>query len=749
MELFKLFGTIAINNQDAIDGITQTTKSAEGSQSKMVSAFKKIGTAVVSYLAVDKIKDFGLSMIEASANAQAMASQFTQVFGDMEGQATESLSAIAEETGVLENRMKGSYTKIASFAKTSGMDTADALDLANRSMIAIADSSAFYDRTLEETTESLQSFLKGNYENDSALGISCTETTRNAKANELYGQSFNDLSEAQKQLTLLAMVEEANALSGAMGQASRESETWTNQTGNLKQAWTDMLAVLGEPVLQLVVPMITKIAEGISGLTEKFKEGNNPIETFQSKIATLKGWFQNIAEYASDKLEPIISNLKESFTAVKDALQPYIDKLAEYVTSGELVEDITNNIKECIDLVVEGYETLCGWIESVVGWFESASTWLTQHETELQMVAIAVGTLTTAIIAYNVAQGIKNAGGIVELAQLALLQVQIWGLTIAENAHTVATTIATGATTAFGVAVNFLTSPITLVILAIGALIAIGVLLAKNWDEIKAKATEIFQAISDWVSKKFEEVKQFFSDLASSAKAKLEEIKQFFVDAKTKITETFQNIGQWFGDRLSDIKNVFSGIGSWFSEKFQSAYNSITNIFSGLGTFFSNVWNKITGIFKNVGTTIGDAISGAVKGAVNKVLSGASNIINGFISAINFAIDVINAIPGVSISKLSELEVPQLAEGGILEKGEIGLLEGNGAEAVVPLHNNKKWISAVAEDMDSAMGGKSSEKLDKVVKLLEQLVEFMPELANISIILNNREFGRAVRQVNV
>ena len=86
-------------------------------------------------------------------------------FGDMESQASKSLQTIADNTGIAENRMKGSYTQIAAFAKTTGLDTSDALSLADRAMVAVADSAAFYDRSLEETTESLQSFLKGNYEN--------------------------------------------------------------------------------------------------------------------------------------------------------------------------------------------------------------------------------------------------------------------------------------------------------------------------------------------------------------------------------------------------------------------------------------------------------------------------------------------------------------------------------------------------------------------------------------------------------
>lgn len=283
MELFKLFGTIALDNSAANKGIDETTDNAEKAQGKISSAFKKIGGAVVTYFAASKIKDFGMACIDAAANAQAAESQFAQVFGDLEDQASESLSAIADSAGIVENRMKGSYTKIAAFAKTTGMETKDALNLADRALVAVADSAAFYDRTLEETTASLQSFLKGNYENDAALGLSCTETTRNAAANKLYGKSFQELSESQKQLTLLQMVEDANALSGALGQASRESDTWTNQTGNLKQAWTDFTAMIGAKVL----PIAVKVVKAISGAVEWLTENKEVLEKVGTVIAVV------------------------------------------------------------------------------------------------------------------------------------------------------------------------------------------------------------------------------------------------------------------------------------------------------------------------------------------------------------------------------------------------------------------------------------------------------------------------------
>lgn len=290
MELFKLFATIAIRNNEANDAIDNTTGKAEKSESQISSAFKKIGTAVVSYFAVDKIKDFGLACINAASDLEATSAQFSQVFGNLESTASTNLTKIADSTGVVENRMKGSYTKIAAFAKTTGMDTADALGLADRAMVAIADSAAFYDRTLEETTESLQSFLKGNYENDAALGLSCTETTRNAAANQLYGKSFKDLSEQQKQLTLLQMVEDANKLSGAMGQSARETDTWTNQTGNLKQAWQDLKANLGTTVLSTVVDIVKSLSEKVQNASEKFDEWKPKIEETVNKLKDVGNW---------------------------------------------------------------------------------------------------------------------------------------------------------------------------------------------------------------------------------------------------------------------------------------------------------------------------------------------------------------------------------------------------------------------------------------------------------------------------
>lgn len=647
MTLFELVGKIVIKNQEANDQMDETTDHASKASEGISGAFKKIGGAVATFFAVDKIKDFGLSCINAVADANAMNSQFSQVFGDIEDQASGSLSAIADSAGISENRMKGSFSKIASFAKTTGMDTESALALSERAMIAVADSAAFYDRSLEDTTESLQSFLKGNYENDAALGLSCTETTRNAAANALYGKSFNDLSESQKQLTLLQMVEDANAASGALGQAARESDTWTNQTGNLQQAWTDFQAVLGQPILEYAVSIVGWLAEKVGGLTEKFSTGTNPVQWFIDKIKDLKAWFEDVGGYASETFQPILSDLETAFNYVKDAVQPLIDKFVDYVTNGEYAEDITDRVKTVIDLLADAYENAVELVENIITGWQDAVTWAKEHETSVSLLAVAFGTLTAAIVAYNIAQAIKNAGGIVELAQLAALAIGLGALTVAETAHTVATTIATAATTAFNTALAFLTSPITLVIAAIGALIAISVLLYQNWDTVKAFCLDVWEKIKTGVTQTIDALAEWVVSTWEDIKT---ETSRVWNMVKTFISNVWEGIKTGVSNAINAVKttvtNIWNGIKSATSSAWNSIKSTVSSVVNGVKSTVSSVFNSL----KSTVTSVWNGIKTAITTPINTALTTVKDVVQKIKSAFDFSIKFDLKLPHISVS---------------------------------------------------------------------------------------------------
>lgn len=221
----------------------------------IVSGFQKLA---------DYAKDFASGTIEAAANANALASQMEQTFGALKGEADAAIGRVAKNSGILETRLQGAAAQIYAFARSSGGDAKESLQLMETALQAAADSAAYYDKSLDDTVETMQSFLKGNFANDAALGLSATETTRNAAATKLFRKEYNKLNEIQKQKVLLSMVTDAQKLSGAMGQAAREADGWENVQGNLNETVKQFQAQVGKPVLKNLIPIVQTITEKFS-----------------------------------------------------------------------------------------------------------------------------------------------------------------------------------------------------------------------------------------------------------------------------------------------------------------------------------------------------------------------------------------------------------------------------------------------------------------------------------------------------
>ena len=272
------------------------------------------------------IKDMAGDFIDAAASVKAEASQFSQTFGDFSDDATATIERVANKSGILDTRLNNLGTQIYAFARASGGNAEESMVLMEKALQATADSAAYYDRSLEDTAESLQSFLKGNYENDAALGLSATETTRNAAAMELFGQKFNDLTEIQKQQTLLQMVLDAQELSGAMGQAAREADGWENVQGNLNEAWRQFQANVGAPFLESLIPLVQNI-------TAAFQDWQNSVDwgAFSANVSSvLKFLVDN-----GNLIVSIITGIAAGFVAwnVSSMIMTVITAIKGFVTA--------------------------------------------------------------------------------------------------------------------------------------------------------------------------------------------------------------------------------------------------------------------------------------------------------------------------------------------------------------------------------------------------------------------------------
>lgn len=247
-------------------------------------------------------------------------------------------------------------------------------------------------------------------------------------------------------------------------------------------------------------------------------------------------------------------------------------------------------------------------------------------------------------------------------------------------------------------------------------------------------------------------IKQVVGVVASYFQEKMPAIQAFVRECFTDIKNLWNNnlkpaltaVGDFINNVLAPafkfvfehvvlpvVDAAFNGIGNLWRNTLkpllQGMLDFITGVFTGN---FAQAWQ---GLINAVA-----AVWNGIKEVVKAPLNAAIGIVNSFISKLN-GVKIPSWVPGVGGKTFSIPTVPYLAEGGILEKGQVGFLEGSGAEAVVPLHQNKQWISAVARDMDSAMGGTNG---SQTVALLQDILEVLETIAGTGMSLDTAAFIR-------
>ena len=186
------------------------------------------------------------------------------------------------------------------------------------------------------------------------------------------------------------------------------------------------------------------------------------------------------------------------------------------------------------------------------------------------------------------------------------------------------------------------------------------------------------------------------------------------------VTSVFEVAASWFNNTLiKPVTGLFNGLWNTFKTGATNAWEGVKKVFGSVATFFENIFTKAWTAVKNVFSTGGKIFDGIKEGIVDTF----TIIVNGLIKGINKIVEVpfkaingmLNKIRNVGIKGLKPFkklwdkdpisipQIPLLERGGILEKGQTGYLEGNGAEAVVPLENNKKWISKTAKDLKQSL----------------------------------------------
>ena len=386
-------------------------------------------------------------------------------------------------------------------------------------------------------------------------------------------------------------------------------------------------------------------------------------------------------ESAVAKFKTIFAPVVESFENLKESLKPFIDNIVENLkwfwdeilvpfgtwTISEIIPEFFNILAGVLDIlnpIIDVFQELGAWLwdgflQPIASWtggiivtvlgeiadvLSNIGDWMKEHKGVIEAITIVVGSFALAWGLVNGAMKIWNIG------------VGLWnsiGL------------IATGVTIGFTSAMKFLTGPIGLVIAAIGAVIAIVVLLIKNWDKVKEVASNVWNSVQ----------------------------------------ETWNKVATWFDvNVVQPVSNFFSDMWEGIKKSASDAWDWILGLFSKGGKVFSGIVGAIGDVFKK--------IVNSIIGGINKVIAIPFNKINGLLNKIR-DVEVLGFTPFDGFWGYNPLPVPRipmLAKGGIVDSATLAVIGERGKEAVMPLENNTGWISLLADKLAFRMpqGGNSS-----------------------------------------
>lgn len=281
-----------------------------------------------------------------------------------------------------------------------------------------------------------------------------------------------------------------------------------------------------------------------------------------------------------------------------------------------------------------------------------------------------------------------------------------WAQTAAMTAWNAICTVGTAVTTALGAAFTFLTSPIGLVVLAIAAVIAIGVLLYKNWDTVKEKAGQL----KDWVTGKFNELKENISKAVQAFADK-------FPAAFAFISSVFESWRQTVGNVISGVKQVFQGIIQFFTGVFtgdwQKALDGLKNIFSGAFKALSSLAMAPLNALKGVVTGAFNAIDVATGGKLTAIKQKASETWN---AVKETAGNVLTAAKDTITEKLSNIKAAYDSHGGGIQGVAAAAMEGV-----------KGYYTAGYTFINNLTGGKLDEVKAKFTEKLSSVKQTVSE----------------------
>ena len=350
MELFKLLGTIAIENDAAIKSINETTGEAEKAEGKMSKAFSKVGAVAV------KVAKAGV--IAGATATAAMTKMAVQSYADYEQLAGGVETLFKESSDTLMNYANNAYKTAgmsanqymetatsfsASLLQSLGGDTEKAAQYANRAIVDMSDNANKMGTTIDMIQNAYQGFAKQNYTmlDNLKLGYGGTKEEMErllADAEAISGIEY-DISSYADIVDAIHVIQTEMGITGTT--AKEASQTISGSISAAKGAWENFLVGLADGNQDMDV-LVKNLADSVITV------GKNLIPRI---ITTLQSIGQLVRDYAPIIWEEIPKQMAKIGEGLKKNLPSLIDKGLDMLTT--LTETMRSNASKFISAGME------------------------------------------------------------------------------------------------------------------------------------------------------------------------------------------------------------------------------------------------------------------------------------------------------------------------------------------------------------------------------------------------------------
>lgn len=385
-------------------------------------------------------------------------------------------------------------------------------------------------------------------------------------------------------------------------------DTIGNLASQFKKAWDE--GGTGQKIFSEILKIVNDLLGHINKMTKATSDWAKTLD-FTPLLNGIKKLLESLRPLADNigaGLEWFYKNVLlplASFT-IQDLIPAFLDALRGAI---DLLNGVIEALKPAFKFFWDEFlKPLAEWTGGVIvdvlkGLGDVLSTigdWLSEHGEGFSNFVIALGAFAAAI------KIIGAIGTIVEvLSGIFAFLGSIGGLG----------GILSAVGTAIGGIVSILGGPITI---AIAAAIAVGVLLYKNWDEIKEAAANL----GKWIGEKWDSIKKATGDAWDNVKKWTSEK---WNDAKKAVSDTADSIGTKVSTKWDEIKkatgDAWDNVKKWTSDKWNDTKKSVHDTADSIGSKVSNKWNEI----KSGTGNAWDNVKTSVSNAANTAKTNASN----------------------------------------------------------------------------------------------------------------------------